>query len=83
MRGPRPSRPIRSCMVRSSSFSSMIALRSSERMAVCSVWMRSSLFADEIQGHWLWSNDAIEIGRLLTERKEQLGHGQWLSWLEL
>jgi len=25
---------------------------------------------------------AIEIGRLLTERKESFGHGEWLPWLQ-
>jgi Protein of unknown function (DUF3102) len=26
--------------------------------------------------------DVIEIGRRLTERKEIVGHGNWLSWLD-
>jgi hypothetical protein len=27
-------------------------------------------------------SDVIEIGRLLVESKELVGHGDWLSWLE-
>jgi hypothetical protein len=42
-----------------------------------------NLLHAEMTGHMTMAvKKAIEIGRLLTERKAELAHGEWISWVE-
>jgi len=43
---------------------------------------RINIIHSEMTGHMMTAvKKAIEIGRLLTEQKEQLAHGEWIPWI--